>query len=91
MAHSWIAKLTKALPSLLEVHGFDSIQCHQLTQVTIMIWQAFIEDTIIHANGMPNQDWLEGNHLLEYSDLPHNSVCCCVVVDTLIFIMEYVR
>jgi hypothetical protein len=68
MAHSWIAKLTKALTSLLEVHGFDSIQCHQLTQVTIMIRQAFVEDTVIHANGRPNQNWLGANHLSECSD-----------------------
>ena len=89
MAHSRIAKLTKALTSLLEVHGFDSIQCHQLTQVTIMIRQAFVEDTVIHANGRPNQNWLGANHLSECSDT--YSVCCFVIVDTMIFIMGCVR
>ena len=52
--------------------------------MTIMIGQAFIEDTIIHANGMPNQDWLEGNHLLEYSDTSAQFcmlLCCCGHVD----------
>ena len=91
MAHSWIAKLTKALTSLLEVHGFDSIQCHQLTQVTIMIRQAFIEDTVIHANGRPNQNWLGPTICRNAVILPHNSVCCFIIVDTLIFIMGCVR
>ena len=34
-----------------------------------MIGQAFIEDTVIHANGRQNQDWLEVNHLPECSDM----------------------
>ena len=33
-----------------------------------MIGQAFIEDTVIHANGRQIRDWLEGNYLSEYSD-----------------------
>ena len=58
----------KVLTSLLEVHGFDSNQCDQLTQVTIMIYQGFVEGTVIQANGRPNKNWLTGNHLLEYRD-----------------------
>ena len=36
--------------------------------MTIVIGQAFVEDTVIYANGRLNQDWLEGNHLSEYID-----------------------
>ena len=36
------------------------MQCHQLTQV--------VEGTVIQANGRPNKDWLEDNHLPECSD-----------------------
>ena len=63
---------------------FDSMQCHQLTQGAIMIRQAFVEDTVIHANGRPNQDWLEGNHLSECSDTPAQFcmlLCYCGHVD----------
>ena len=76
-AHSWIVKLTKALTSLQEVHGFDSMQCHQLPQVTIMILQGLVEGTVIQANGRPNKDWLEGNHLSEYS---HTSAQFCMLL-----------
>ena len=44
------------------------MQCHQLTKVTIMIEQGFVEGTVIQANGWPNKEWLKDNHLTEYGD-----------------------
>ena len=60
------------------------MQSRQLTQLTIMIGQAFVEDTVIHANGRQNQNCLVGNHLSECSDTSAQFcmlLCYCGHVD----------
>ena len=49
-----------------------------------LIGQAFVEKTVIPANGRPNKDWLEDNHLSECSDMSAQFcmlLCYCGHVD----------